>query len=146
MRTAVAPPFFQIGIRPPVLRSNREMAALNVLGGVLQTCCTSPLTGFYRNGRCDTGPEDAGVHTVCVKVTDDFLAFSLAHGNDLVTPRPQWGFPGLQSGDCWCLCAARWKEALDAGSAPKVRLAATHEGTLQHVTLDELIKYALDKQ
>ena len=122
------------------------MAALNVLGGVLQTCCTSPLTGFYRNGRCDTGPEDTGVHTVCVKVTDDFLAFSLAHGNDLVTPRPQWGFPGLTAGDCWCLCAARWKEALDAGAAPKIRLAATHEGTLQHVTLDELIKYAIDKQ
>jgi uncharacterized protein (DUF2237 family) len=122
------------------------MAALNVLGGILQTCCTTPLTGFYRNGRCDTGPEDAGVHSVCIKVTDDFLAFSLAHGNDLVTPRPQWGFPGLQAGDSWCLCAARWKEALDAGVAPKVRLAATHEATLQHVSLDELIKYAIDKQ
>jgi uncharacterized protein (DUF2237 family) len=122
------------------------MAALNVLGGVLQTCCTSPLTGFYRNGRCDTGPEDAGVHSVCIKVTDDFLAFSLAKGNDLVTPRPQWNFPGLQAGDCWCLCADRWKEALDAGVAPKIRLAATHEETLKHVSLDELIKYALDKQ
>jgi uncharacterized protein (DUF2237 family) len=122
------------------------MAALNVLGGNLQTCCTTPLTGFYRNGRCDTGPEDTGVHSVCIKVTDDFLAFSLAHGNDLVTPRPQWGFPGLQAGDSWCLCAARWKEALDAGVAPKVRLAATHEATLQHVSLDELIKYAIDKQ
>ena len=122
------------------------MAALNVLGGVLQTCCTSPLTGFYRNGRCDTGPEDLGVHSVCIQVTDDFLAFSLAHGNDLVTPRPEWGFPGLQSGDSWCLCASRWKDALDAGVAPKVRLAATHEATLQHVTLDELIKYAIDKQ
>jgi len=122
------------------------MAALNVLGGVLQTCGTSPLTGFYRNGRCDTAPEDAGVHSVCIKVTDDFLAFSLAHGNDLVTPRPQWNFPGLQAGDCWCLCASRWKEALDAGVAPKVRLAATHEATLQHVSLDELIKYAIDKQ
>ena len=122
------------------------MAALNVLGGILQTCCTSPLTGFYRNGRCDTGPEDAGVHTVCVKVSDDFLAFSLAQGNDLVTPRPQWNFAGLQAGDCWCLCAARWKEALDAGVAPKIRLAATHEATLKLVSLDELIKYALDKQ
>ncbi|HEY3743676.1 MAG TPA: DUF2237 domain-containing protein [Bryobacteraceae bacterium] len=122
------------------------MAALNVLGGVLQTCCTSPLTGFYRNGRCDTDAEDAGVHSVCIKVTDDFLAFSLAHGNDLVTPRPQWNFPGLQAGDCWCLCAARWKEALDAGVAPKVRLAATHEATLQYVTIDELIQYAIDKQ
>jgi uncharacterized protein (DUF2237 family) len=119
---------------------------LNVLGGVLQTCCTSPLTGFYRNGRCDTGPEDAGVHSVCIKVDDDFLAFSLARGNDLVTPRPQWNFPGLQAGDCWCLCADRWKEALDAGVVPKVRLAATHEATLKHVTLDELIKYAFDKQ
>lgn len=122
------------------------MAALNVLGGILQTCCTSPLTGFYRNGRCDTGPEDQGVHTVCVKVSDDFLAFSLAHGNDLVTPRPQYNFTGLQAGDCWCLCAARWKEALDAGVAPKIRLAATHEATLQLVSLDELIKYAIDKQ
>ena len=122
------------------------MAALNVLGGVLQTCCTTPLTGFYRNGRCDTGPEDAGVHSVCIKVSDDFLAFSLAHGNDLVTPRPQWNFPGLQAGDCWCLCAARWKEALDAGVAPKIRLAATHEATLQHVSLDALIKYAIDTQ
>ena len=122
------------------------MAALNVLGGILQTCCTSPLTGFYRNGRCDTGPEDQGVHTVCVKVSDDFLAFSLAHGNDLVTPRPQYNFAGLQAGDCWCLCAARWKEALDAGAAPKIRLAATHEATLQLVSLDELIKYAIDKQ
>ena len=122
------------------------MPALNVLGGTLQTCCTSPLTGFYRNGRCDTGPEDAGVHTVCVKVSEDFLAFSLAQGNDLVTPRPQWNFPGLQAGDCWCLCAARWKEALDAGAAPKIRLAATHEATLQLVSLDELIKYAIDTQ
>ena len=128
------------------MRSNGSMAALNVLGGILQTCCTSPLTGFYRNGRCDTGPEDAGVHTVCVQMTDDFLAFSLAHGNDLVTPRPQWNFPGLQAGDCWCLCAARWKEALDAGVAPKIRLAATHEATLALVSLDELIKYAIDKQ
>lgn len=122
------------------------MAALNVLGGNLQTCCTTPLTGFYRNGRCDTGPEDAGVHTVCIKVTDDFLAYSLAHGNDLVTPMPQWNFPGLQAGDCWCLCADRWKQALDAGVAPKIRLAATHEATLQHVSLDDLIKYAIDKQ
>ena len=122
------------------------MAALNVLGGNLQTCCTTPLTGFYRNGRCDTGPEDSGVHTVCIKVTDDFLAYSLAHGNDLVTPMPQWNFPGLQAGDCWCLCADRWKQALDAGVAPKIRLAATHEATLQHVSLDDLIKYAIDKQ
>ena len=122
------------------------MAALNVLGGTLQTCCTTPLTGFYRNGRCDTGPEDSGVHTVCIKVTDDFLAYSLAHGNDLVTPMPQWNFPGLQAGDCWCLCADRWKQALDAGVAPKIRLAATHEATLQHVSLDDLIKYAIDKQ
>lgn len=86
------------------------------------------------------------MHTVCVKVSDDFLAFSLAQGNDLVTPRPQWNFAGLQAGDCWCLCAARWKEALDAGVAPKIRLAATHEATLKLVSLDELIKYALDKQ
>ena len=122
------------------------MPALNVLGGALQTCCSAPVTGFYRNGRCDTGAEDQGVHTVCVQVTDTFLAFSLAQGNDLVTPRPQFNFPGLKAGDCWCLCAARWKEALDAGVAPKIRLAATHEATLEYATLDELIRYALDKQ
>src|SRR5450432_4060940 len=118
------------------------MPALNVLGGVLQTCCTDPVTGFYRNGRCDTGPEDQGAHTVCVQVTDTFLAFSLAKGNDLVTPMPQWNFAGLKAGDCWCLCAARWKEALDANSAPKIRLAATHEATLEYVSLDELIRHA----
>ena len=122
------------------------MPALNVLGGALQTCCSAPVTGFYRNGRCDTGPEDYGVHTVCIQITDTFLAYSLAQGNDLVTPRPQLNFPGLTAGDCWCLCASRWKEALDAGAAPKIRLAATHEATLQYVTLDELIKYAIDKQ
>lgn len=122
------------------------MATLNVLGGILQTCCTSPLTGFYRDGKCNTGPEDGGVHTVCVQVTDTFLAYSLAMGNDLVTPRPQWSFPGLQAGDCWCLCASRWKEAFEAGVAPKVRLAATHEDTLKFVTLDQLIAHAVDKQ
>jgi uncharacterized protein (DUF2237 family) len=116
----------------------------NVFGEPLSGCCTRPLTGFYRNGNCDTGTEDFGVHTVCAQVDADFLAFSKAAGNDLSTPMPAYGFEGLKPGDCWCLCAARWKEALDAGKAPKVRLAATHEATLDIVPLDLLKKYAID--
>jgi hypothetical protein len=108
----------------------------NVLGENLSECCTNPLTGFYRDGSCNTGPEDFGVHTVCTRVDAEFLAFSKAAGNDLSTPLPQFGFAGLQPGDCWCLCAARWKEALDAGHPPRVRLAATHEATLEIVPLD----------
>jgi len=116
----------------------------NVLGEPLIECCTWPLTGFYRDGSCNTGPEDFGVHTVCTRVDSDFLKFSRAAGNDLSTPLPEYGFPGLQPGDCWCLCAARWKEAFDAGKAPRVRLAATHEATLEVVPLDLLKKYADD--
>lgn len=91
--------------------------ARNVLGGKLETCCTAPLTGFFRTGKCETGPQDAGVHTVCARMTREFLEFSRAQGNDLMTPNPAFGFPGLQPGDCWCVCAARWKEAYDAGVA-----------------------------
>lgn len=116
--------------------------AKNVLGGPLELCSNSPLTGFYRTGCCETGPEDLGVHTVCVEVTAEFLAFTRSRGNDLSSPAP--GFPGLAPGDRWCLCAARWKEALLAGKAPQVCLAATHEATLEVVSLDELIEYGLD--
>ena len=122
----------------------RRSPSKNVFGEPLKECCTSPLTGFYRDGACNTGPEDAGVHTVCALMTDDFLAFSKAAGNDLSTPVPQFGFEGLKAGNCWCLCAARWKEAFDAGHAPRIRLAATHEATLDIVPLDTLKKYALD--
>lgn len=118
--------------------------ARNVWGEPLAECCTKPLTGFYRTGSCETGPDDLGLHTVCVRVDADFLAFSRAAGNDLSTPMPPAGFPGLQPGDCWCLCAARWREAFEAGKAPRVRLAATHEETLQVVPLELLKKYAID--
>jgi len=115
----------------------------NVLGGPLQTCCTSPMTGFHRDGCCRTGPEDRGVHSVCARMTEEFLRFSKARGNDLSTPVPAFGFPGLRPGDGWCLCAARWKEALDAGVAPPVVLEATHADTLRFVTLEELRAHAV---
>ncbi len=116
----------------------------NVLGGTLESCCTSPMTGFYRNGRCDSGSEDVGRHVVCAKMTAEFLAFSSAKGNDLSKPAPAFGFPGLQPGDKWCLCAARWKEALAAGVAPPVVLGATHEAALEIVSLADLKRHALD--
>ena len=118
--------------------------ARNVLGGPLATCCTAPLTGFYRDGSCHTGPQDLGTHVVCAQVTTEFLEFSVARGNDLVTPVPQFHFPGLTSGDKWCLCALRWKEALDAGVAPPVVLAATHEKALEFVSLEDLKRHAVD--
>lgn len=116
--------------------------SVNVLGGALQPCSLQPVTGFYRDGCCNTGAEDVGLHTVCVVLTEAFLAFSRAHGNDLSTPMPQYGFSGLKPGDRWCLCAARWKEALDGDAAPHVVLEATHAATLRVVSLDELKKYA----
>ena len=118
--------------------------ARNVLGGPLATCCTAPLTGFYRDGSCHTGPQDVGTHVVCAQVTPEFLEFSVARGNDLVTPVPQFHFPGLDPGDKWCLCALRWKEALDAGVAPPVVLAATHEKALEFVSLEDLKRNAVD--
>jgi len=114
----------------------------NVLGGPLRPCGTEPATGFYRNGCCDTGPEDTGIHTVCAVMTDAFLVYSRLAGNDLSTPRPEWGFPGLQAGDRWCLCAGRWREALAAGVAPPVVLEATHEETLAVVAFDDLERHA----
>ena len=122
----------------------RRAAPKNVFGEVLTECCSKPLTGFYRDGSCNTGAEDVGLHTVCARVDAEFLAFSKEAGNDLSTPVPQAGFAGLKPGDCWCLCAARWKEAFDAGHAPRVRLAATHEATLDIVPLDMLKKCAID--
>ncbi len=116
--------------------------SLNVFGEPLIICSQSPLTGFFRDGCCNTDDNDKGMHTVCVVMTDDFLKFSLLKGNDLITPRPEYQFPGLKSGDKWCLCASRWLEALKAGVAPYVVLEATHEKMLNYLPLEELIKLA----
>lgn len=110
----------------------------NVLGTELKSCCTNPMTGFYRDGYCNTGADDRGSHTICIYATTEFLEFSRAKGNDLTTPRPEYNFPGLVEGDKWCLVALRWQEALDAGAAPKVILEATHESALQFVSLEDL--------
>jgi uncharacterized protein (DUF2237 family) len=115
---------------------------VNVVGGRLQPCSTDPLTGFYRDGCCGTGPEDVGSHTVCVVATPDFLAFSAMAGNDLSTARPDWGFPGVEPGDRWCVCAARWLEAHRAGCAPPVVLGATHERVTDIVPIELLTAFA----
>jgi len=125
-------------------RANPFEGQKNVFGEPLKGCSDRPVTGFYRTGCCHTGPEDFGLHTVCVEVTADFLAFSKSRGNDLSTPHPDFGFPGLQPGDRWCLCAARWREAFEAGSPPRVVLAATHEAALEVVDLADLKRYAID--
>jgi uncharacterized protein len=119
-------------------------SAKNVLGNELKTCCSSPMTGFFRTGKCETGAQDYGLHLVCAQVTADFLAFSQVRGNDLSTPQPMYGFPGLKPGDCWCLCAARWKEALEAGIAPPLFLSATHEAMLNYIPLEVLKEHAID--
>ncbi len=116
----------------------------NVLGAPLETCSDRPRTGFYRSGCCDTGPDDLGLHTVCAVMTGEFLVFSRERGNDLATPNPVWGFPGLRPGDRWCLCAARWQEALEAGVAPPVILAATNEAALEVVGFVDLLEHAID--
>ncbi|SET45163.1 hypothetical protein SAMN04487962_1104 [Marinobacter segnicrescens] len=118
--------------------------SINVLGEPLEDCGTDPVTGFFRDGCCNTGPEDFGSHTVCAVVTDEFLAFSRSRGNDLSTPRPEFGFPGLRPGDGWCLCAARWREALEAGCAPRVRLKATHRAALDICDLADLKRHSVD--
>lgn len=118
--------------------------SVNVLGEALETCGNDPVTGFYRDGCCNTGPDDLGSHTVCAVMTDEFLAFSRERGNDLSTPRPEFGFPGLRAGDGWCLCAPRWQEAFEAGSAPRVRLRATHRGALESCDLADLKRFAVD--
>lgn len=118
--------------------------ARNVLGEPLEDCSLDPVTGFFRNGCCDTAKEDAGSHTVCVVMTEAFLAFSKAQGNDLSTPMPDYDFPGLKPGDRWCLCAPRWQEAFEAGQAPRVALKATHEGALAYCALADLKTHAVD--
>jgi hypothetical protein len=126
------------------MKERRADQALNVLGQPLEPCGLDPLTGFYRDGCCNTDYDDVGIHVVCVRVTREFLEFSRKHGNDLTTPLPAAGFPGLRPGNQWCLCAGRWKEALDAGVAPPVVLAATHEEALAVVSLADLKRHAID--
>ena len=118
--------------------------SLNVLGQPLESCSMDPVTGFFRNGCCDTGPMDTGSHTVCAVMTAEFLAFSKYLGNDLSTPRPEFGFAGLKPGDRWCLCAGRFLQAHDEGAAPRVNLAATHQNALNIVSLEVLSQYALE--
>jgi len=118
--------------------------ARNVLGEDLQPCCTSPMTGFYRDGKCNTGAGDVGAHVICAQVTEEFLTFSKSRGNDLSTPVPAFSFPGLKPGDRWCLCALRWKEALDAGLAPPVILSSTHASAVEYVSLTALKANAID--
>ncbi|HKJ87463.1 MAG TPA: DUF2237 domain-containing protein [Gammaproteobacteria bacterium] len=121
-----------------------ERKARNVLGEELEPCGIDPPAGFYRTGRCDTGIQDLGNHSVCAEVTEEFLEFSAARGNDLTRSVPEFGFPGLEPGDRWCLCAARWQEALEAGNAPPVRLASTEENALEVVRLADLKDHAID--
>ncbi len=120
--------------------------AKNVLGLPLEPCSTDPMTGFYRDGCCHTGASDVGLHVVCAVMTDQFLRFSRSRGNDLSTPIEMYDFPGLKAGDRWCLCAARWKEAYDAGQAPQVVLEATHISALEFASLEELQRYAVDRE
>ena len=116
----------------------------NVLGLILETCCKDPVTGFFRDGFCHTHPDDKGGHTVCAQMTDEFLQYSLSRGNDLITPREEWDFPGLKAGDRWCLCAARWQEALENNIAPPVYIRATHINTLKVIELTVLKQFAID--
>ena len=118
--------------------------AKNVFGQDLLVCSADPVTGFFRNGKCDTCGEDQGMHTVCAEMTAEFLRFSRRAGNDLSTPRPEWEFPGLQPGDHWCLCLPRWLEALEAGIAPRLALKASHISAIEHIPMEVLLQYALD--
>jgi len=120
------------------------MKQLNVFGEPIEECSSDPMTGFTRNGCCETGPEDLGSHTICIQVSKEFLEFSRFRGNDLSTPMPDFGFPGLKPGDRWCLCAARWQEAFEFEMAPRVFLRATNEKALEIVSLEDLKKFALD--
>ena len=122
----------------------RREPSENVFGEPLEPCSFEPMTGFYRDGCCETGPEDAGRHVVCASVTAEFLEFSRTRGNDLMTPRPEFGFPGLRPGDRWCLCVLRWREALEADAVPRVVLRATHRRALDHVALEDLKRHAVD--
>lgn len=118
-----------------------EDKAKNILGGELESCCTDPMTGFLRDGYCNTNQMDQGTHVVCAIITDEFLAFTKTRGNDLITPRPEYQFPGLKAGDGWCLCALRWKEAFAAGVAPPIKPASTHEKALEFINREDLEKY-----
>lgn len=131
-------PFDQAG------EGRRRKSSRNVLGTQLESCSLQPVTGFFRDGCCSTGPEDLGSHTVCAVMAAEFLAFSKSSGNDLSTPHPEYGFPGLKPGDRWCLCAPRWQEALEAGKAPRVVLRATEQEALQWCALGDLKRYAVD--
>ena len=117
--------------------------AKNILGGDLIPCSMDPVTGFFRNGKCDTRADDEGMHTICVLLTDEFLSYSKSVGNDLSTPVPEWGFPGLQAGDYWCLCLSRWIQSYNAGMAPKVRLESTHASVLEFLELQTLEEFAV---
>jgi uncharacterized protein len=119
-----------------------KRASLNIFGQPLVECSMAPMTGFFRNGCCDTGPDDRGMHTVCALMTDEFLIFSKAAGNDLSTPLPQYGFAGLKAGDYWCLCVQRWVEAYEAGVAPRLKLSACHEHALEYITIEVLTQYS----
>ncbi|GAA4650990.1 DUF2237 family protein [Kistimonas scapharcae] len=125
-------------------QSAQKSVQKNVLGQPLLPCGLDPVTGFFRDGFCHTCDQDSGIHTVCAVMTEAFLAFSLKQGNDLITPHPEWNFPGLKAGDHWCLCALRWKEAFEAGKAPRVILQSTHEATLEVVNLADLKPFAVD--
>ena len=120
-----------------------KTSAKNVLGTALKSCCYDPMTGFYRDGFCQTGPTDYGTHVVCARMTEDFLKYTKKRGNDLSTPVPMYHFPGLQPGDQWCLCVSRWKEAKEAGFAPPIYLEGTHERALDFVSLEDLKKHAI---
>lgn len=124
--------------------SPSDPSPVNVLGQPLEPCSMDPVTGFFRSGSCETCAEDLGSHTVCVQLTEEFLEFSKARGNDLSTPRPEFDFPGLNPGDRWCLCAPRWQEALDTGAAPRVLLRGTHQKALEVLSLEDLKSYAID--
>ena len=124
--------------------SSRRPAPRNVFDELLEACSIKPMTGFYRDGCCNTGREDVGSHTICVVMTSAFLEFSKSHGNDLSTPVPEFGFSGLKPGDRWCLCAPRWQEAFEANQAPRVALRATHEGALDYCSLADLKRFAVD--
>ena len=116
---------------------------INVYGDLIEECCSNPITGFYRDGFCNTGSIDLGTHVVCAEMTKEFLDYTKSKGNDLSTPNPIYDFPGLKPGDCWCLCALRWKEAYEAGVAPKVKLEATHDKALEYLTMNQLIEKAI---
>ena len=128
----------------PWLHGLMAQTQINVLGTELQSCSIDPITGYYRTGCCENHGDDPGMHVVCAVMTDEFLEFSKAAGNDLSTPMPQYGFAGLRDGDQWCLCAPRWQEALEAGAAPNVRLNATHVSALEYTSLADLRSHAVD--